>query len=113
MALSFRQFRYYKDNSSQNFPVGLTAASLISGDALNTYLPIQQIGIQALPGTKFYINGATNVTVVGSTGLVELDISNGGSISSIMFNRESLELISQNTEAYIILDIIYRQGEEG
>ena len=112
MSLSFKQFRYYKDNSDQNYPAGLTAASLVSGDAFNAYLPIQQIGIQALPGTKYYINGATNAAIVGSTGLFELDLSQGGYITALTFDNTSLGLISSNKEAYLIIDIIYKQGEE-
>jgi hypothetical protein len=37
-------------------------------------MPIVQLGIQSVPGTKFYLNGSNNPIIIGNTGIYELDL---------------------------------------
>ena len=75
MAKKVKQFRYYNNTSSNNYPSNIVNyRSLISGTAFSDFIPIYQLGIQSLPGTKFYLNGATNPIIIGNTGIYELDL---------------------------------------
>ena len=56
MAKHVMQFRYYEDNHTNNQPVELNAGQLVNGTVFAKYLPFTQLGIQALPGTRFYLN---------------------------------------------------------
>ena len=110
MVQNFKQFRYYNNNSSHNFPNGLTVNDLVSGECFKNYLPISQLGISALPGTKFYLNGSDTPVIIGFTGYFELDFSNIGTILSLEFDAQSLERIRINNSAYLLIDIVYLGG---
>ncbi len=113
MAKRVKQVRYYADGSGNNYPTvdGPTYRNLISGSAFSKYVPIVQLGIQSLPGTKFYINGANNPIIIGNTGIYELDLQGLTEISSLQFEASSIATISRNNGAYLIVDIIYEDGE--
>ena len=111
MRQRFKQYIYCNDNSLQNHPQGLKKADLISGNAFGE-INWSQIGVQAPPGTKFYINSANNPVIVGFTGLFELDLSNGGFIGALSFDSDSLDYISRNDSAILILDVAYWEGGE-
>lgn len=81
-----------------------------------------QIGIQGMPGTKFYLNGgrAHNYgVIIGKTGIYELNAQELGLlVKSLAFDGESIDRISRNPNACLIVDIIYsntgkntKQGE--
>lgn len=110
MVQKFKQIIYYNADSNFNFPTTLTVSDLESGAAFNAYLPLTQLGIRALPGTKFYINGSDTPVIVGFTGLFELDLTQGGVITSLTFDSESLNFIEQNNSAYLIVDMAYLGG---
>ena len=126
MANRIMQFRYYGDKgsnnqTSNNQPSDINASKLASGNIFSGYLPIIQLGIQTLPGTKFYLNNSSYPVVIGSTGIYELNINNAYSISNLCFEGSSLRhLIEYNEEdekdsraakGYIIIDIIYEKKE--
>lgn len=124
MAYKVKQFRYYNDKSSEvseskrNQPATLdgtttliTSDHYVSGDVFGKYFPVTQLGIQALPGTKFYLNEAVDPVIIGATGIYELDLTNGIQISKITFDRKSMEIIKNNDNAFLIVDIIYDDGE--
>ena len=124
MAYKVKQFRYYNDKSSEvteskrNQPTTLdgtttliTSDHYVSGDVFGKYFPVTQLGIQALPGTKFYLNEAVDPVIIGATGIYELDLTNGIQISKITFDRKSMEIIKNNDNAFLIVDIIYDDGE--
>lgn len=110
MAKNIMQFRYYGDNAKdKNQPTTLTRTGLQNGNAFESYLPIVQLGIQSLPGTKFYINGDDSIpsVVIGSTGIYELDLDGLSEITKLAFSAESLQRINDNDTAYLIVDMIY------
>ncbi len=114
MAKKVKQFRYYSDTSENNYPSEdgkkPTYRNLISGSVFSNYMPILQLGVQTLPGTKFYLNGSNNPIIIGSTGIYELDLQGLTEISSLQFDASSVGLIKNNQSAYLIIDIIYDDG---
>lgn len=104
MAYNFAQVRYNQDGSNMS---NTTAANMISGAAFSNYQSIFQLGIQAPPGTIFYINGSSNQIIVGSSGIFELDLLNKTAISSLRFDSKSIAFIQENNSSFIIVDILY------
>lgn len=119
MAKKVMQFRYYNDSSLENQPNrtsgisgAITKAKLTSGSIFSAYLPITQLGIQTVPGTKFYLNNADNPIIIGATGIYELDLEGLSEITAISFDASSITSISSNDSAYLIVDIVYNQDDE-
>lgn len=114
MAKQIRQFRYYQEaidgDNKVNQPSGLAQRELASGAAFKEYFPISQLGIQALPGTKFYLNNGPSV-IVGLTGTYELNLNGKAEINALRFDNESINATRLNDNAYIIVDIVYDDGE--
>ena len=122
------QYRYYGETSdnatahSRNMPVDLKMKDLASGTAFATRIPIYQLGIQAIPGTKVYIN-SPNVgkpIIIGKTGIFELDLNDQSVITSLRIDKQSVQTIrdinygdedNPTTEAYLLIDIIYEAEE--
>lgn len=102
MALRFQQFTYTADK--EEMVDGLKDGSLFSS------MSIQQLGIQALPGTKFYINGSNSPVLVGFSGLFNLDLTDQGEITELRFDLNSLKYI-KNTNSILIIDIAYTGGD--
>lgn len=113
MAMKFKQLRFYNysADTALNEPhlSGVEDGILkwYNGNAFTNYLPVSRIGIQAPPGTKFYLNGSSTPVKVGWTGLFELDLNQGGEITSLSFDTGSLNFINGNSNACILLDLIY------
>ena len=75
MAKHIMQFRYYGDNHIDNQPRGIIKEQLTqNGGIFTKYLPFTQLGIQTLPGSRFYLNNAESPIIVGSTGIYELEL---------------------------------------
>ena len=55
MARVVKQYRYYNTGNIKNQPINATKEQFISGLVFEnpTCFPVLQLGIQALPGTKF------------------------------------------------------------
>ncbi len=104
MARKIKQLKYYPNNTQASTA---TRESLRSGNAFRQYLPIIQLGIQTMPGVIFRLNGANNPIIVGSTGIYELNVSDGAAITSLNFDDSSLTMIDQNPTGYLIVDILY------
>lgn len=108
MARHIKQFRYYnKGDENRNSPVFITLGGLTSGRIFRDYLPISHLGIQALPGTKFYLNGNNYPVIVGHSGLYELNLGDNMRITSLSFDPESIQAIENNPNGYLIIDVIY------
>ena len=126
MAKKIAQFRFFGDSNSNfnsvdqdqiyhqmddNQPTSLTATDLASGEVFTDYIPIYQLGIQSQPGLKFNLNTNLDPIVVGASGMYELDLSDSSAVlTSLTFEKESLDLINSNPDGYLIIDIVY-QGE--
>lgn len=116
MARAIKQFRYYSEGDPRNQPIvtGNTEASssfltLCNGNVFknNNVYPILALGIQTLPGTKFYINGSPDPIIVGSTGIYELDVVDKAEIVNILFDSTSLLAIRDSDYGYLLVDILY------
>ena len=107
MAKRIGQIRYFGEKDKQNYPATINATRLRTGAAFTSVYPIVQLGIQTLPGTKFYVNNHTTPVVVGATGIYELDVDGLSHITDIQFDDKSLQMINGNSNAYIIIDYIY------
>lgn len=110
MAKKIQQIRYYP-NGTNVYPSTLTVTSLKSGSAFQPYLPIVQLGIQTLPGVIFRLNGANNKVIVGSTGIYEIDVTDGAQITNLAFDQASLDMIDASGSGYLIVDILYEKEE--
>ena len=119
MAKKIKQFRYYGENNENNQPltvVGNTGPrtmnylDFMNGNVFANYYPIVQLGIQAMPGTKFYLNNAIQPIIVGYTGIYELDLEGSIEISKLTFDRNSLEKINELNNGLLLVDIIYDDG---
>ena len=124
------QYRYYGESGqgstitphSRNMPSDLKMNDLASGSAFATRIPIYQLGIQAIPGTKVYIN-SPNVgkpIIIEKTGIFELDLNDQSVITSLRVDKASVQTIrdinyrdedNPTTEAYLLIDIIYESEE--
>ena len=69
-----------------------------------------KLGIQAPIGTKFVINGQT--LRIGATGIYELDLNGLSEITALSFDQKSVQAVSLNNNAYLIVDVIYEDGED-
>lgn len=110
-----KQFRYYNETDPKNAPqLGSDTTTLLDqykdGTVFSGVFPISQLGIQGLPGTKFYLNGSVHPIIIGASGIYDLDIKNGARITDLGFDGESLKRIKDNPNAYLIVDVLY--GEE-
>lgn len=125
MANRIKQFRYYNDTAdgvSKNQPsqvvgedgglIDTTYQHYVSGLVFGDNFPVLQLGIQALPGTKFKLNNAVDPIIVGLTGIYELDLVGQTEITAIQFDADSMVNINNNNNAYLIVDIIYDDGKE-
>lgn len=123
MGRNIMQFRYYgepvgnntniESKSYLNYPATLTAEQLISNgsNAFSLYTPILQLGVQGLPGTRFYINEASEPVTIGYSGVYELDIGTQMTIRTLRFDKNSLEVIENTQGAYLIVDILYDSSD--
>ena len=115
MAKQVRQFRYYNNitgTQTKNYPADLSLRHLVSGSAFSGCPHILQLGIQSLPGTKFYLNNSNNPVIIGSTGIYELDLNGLSEITALSFDQKSVQAVSSNNNAFLIVDVIYEDGED-
>lgn len=109
MNQTFSQIVFYSNGNNFNSP-GVTMEKLISGQAFEDFLPISQLGIQTIPGTKLFLNGNSNPVIVGFTGLLSIDLSMGGQINEIKFDETSIQNINDNLNAILIVDMAHLGG---
>ena len=112
-----KQFRYYGESSSFNTDLDkankLDKASLSNGGFLNNYTPVVKLGIQTIPGVKFYLNGSEEAIIIGNSGLFELDLEDRIQITGLRFSPRSIDLInSVEGSGRLIIDIVYEVTEE-
>lgn len=108
-----KQFRYYHSTSDNNYPTGYSSYSgmLVNGNIFDNLGPISHIGIQGVPGTKFYLNESQYPIEIGYTGIYELDLGGYGHIYAIRFDKTDLQTKYTNTNsARLFIDIVYEGG---
>ena len=117
MAKYLMQFRYYGNLSDgKNNPPDIKKNSLASGSYIITSKPnatsIASLGIQTLPGVKFYLNNSQiDPIIIGPSGIYELGIDENYEITGLQFDRKSIDSINANNGAYLIIDIVYNVEE--
>jgi hypothetical protein len=107
MARKLQQIRFSTGSTNP------TSSALVSGEAFKKYTAagIEQLGIQAIPGTKFFLNASPDPVIIGSTGIYELNLTNSVAITNLRFHRDSIETIqNSNGILSLLVDIIYREG---
>ena len=110
MAKKIKQFRYYAEGDPKNSPVA-SKDEYAKGTVFASVYPIAQLGIQALPGTQFFLNGSVKPITIGASGIYDLDIKNGARVTYLSFGNESMNRIAASDSSYLIVDVLY--GEEG
>lgn len=108
------QFRYYGAKNPKNVPANTEWIGADSNggevlDLLNSQgISAVKIGIQTLPGVKFYLNNLGNTgIIIDHTGVYELDLRNTTTtISTLYFDPESLARIEEIDNASIIVDVL-------
>lgn len=131
MARKIKQFRYYRENDPvNNYPTRIVENknedgeiisvehqslinidNLVTGAIFSEYMPAIQIGIQTIPGVKFNLNNSYSPIVVGFTGIYEINVEDLTEITSIRFDRDSINKINNNLNTYLYVDIVYEEGE--
>ena len=98
--------------SNQNYPaLSNYYGTLSSGNLFASHSGISHLGIQATPGTKFYLNNSAFPITIGFTGIYELELGGLGHIFSIRFDKTSLdEYDKADNEDRILIDIMYEGG---
>ena len=107
MAKRVKQFRFFSSTDTSHNTSNTTFQSLMSGNVFADVLPILQLGIQALPGTKFYVNSSTSPIVIGVTGVYEMSLQDNTQITSLSFDGNSLDTIANSSTGGLIIDITY------
>lgn len=123
MAKRIKQYRYYSDNNdgvTKNQPqqvlgedkvyYNVSYKHYVSGLVFGADFPVLQLGIQALPGTKFYLNNAVDPIVIGLTGIWEIDLDGQTEITAIQIDNQSIQNIRDNKNAFLIIDVVYDDG---
>lgn len=114
-----RQFRYYGSTSDKNEPegnswIGLTDDSARTKNLLTDYGSAVKIGIQTLPGIKFFLSNGSFRTgiIIDHTGVYELDLRNTNTtISELYFDVESIYRIDEVDNASLIVDVLYNSKD--
>lgn len=111
--IKIKQFRYggaTGQGASFNYPQNINYQSLLSGSAFAGYAHIKQLGIQAPPGSTFFVNGSGSPIIIGDSGVFELTLNGDLEISSIAFSAETLTRVEKSGSGYLIIDIMYEGG---
>lgn len=113
MAKRIKQFRFFSTTDTTHNTPNTNFQTLVSGNLFSDILPILQLGIQALPGTKFYVNSSTSPVIVGVTGVYEMNLQDNTQITSLSFDGNSLQAISNSSTGGLIIDVTYDNNNEG
>lgn len=107
-----RKAYQYRYTINDTYPEDLSPAKLVTGGIFAEKTPIYQLGIQALPGTKFYLNESQDPIIIGATGIYELDLHEKSTISALHFDPDSIRTINEAMSigtGYLIVDIVYEE----
>lgn len=106
-----KQYLYYgRNNGIDNAANTISFNELTSENNVFSGKQIIQLGIQAYPGLKFYLNGARSTedagVIIGPTGIYTINIDGESLITSLRFDADSLDN-SLILHGGVIIDIIY------
>lgn len=105
-----KQFRYYGESENKrkkNYPQSVTTYSnLKNGNIFKDLGVVTHIGVQASPGTQFYLNNSPHPFYIGATGIYELNLEGIGQITAIRFSQASLEAV-ENWDMGLLIDVLY------
>ena len=104
-----QQFRYYGKNDANNYPSKDLNGILTAGTLFKNYSKISHLGIQGVPGTRFYLNYSIYPIEIGLTGIYELDLGESGLIHAIKFDSTTLNTYDDNNNK-LLIDIVYEGG---
>lgn len=115
------QFRFYGFESNFNYPekliwVGSNNDNTRSVDLLSSVGAAVKIGIQTLPGVKFWISlgNLSDPIIIDHTGVYELDLRNTTTkIGSLFFDPKSLARVSEVDNASLIVDVLCNPQSTG
>lgn len=111
MASRVTQFRYYAEGNVNNYPE-LSWPNYCTQETFKKFSPITQLGIQTLPGTRIFLNSSLEPIIIGTSGIFELDVSSTTAvITGLRVEQQSMELIRDLPNGYIIIDMVY--GDQG
>ena len=106
MTNSFKQF-YYDGTKAVNCDKN----TLVNGNIF-AGLAVRKLGMQGLPGLKFYLNGSSTPALLGNNNIFEIDAMDSMPIISIKFEEDNLTaLIDNQPAAALIIDIIYAKED--
>lgn len=106
--MNFKQFKLSKENFSNDIDVTFDLTQFEDIKVKK----ITQLGIQGYPGMTFGFNEKSASILLGSTGLLDLDLNSIPlEISFIYFPEETIKVIRNNPNLYILIDVIYERGE--
>lgn len=107
-AINFYQITWGGDYNTVNVPADITREQLVNGTAFEPFYPITRLGIQAVPGTRFFINNDVYPLMIGPSGIWEIDASAGTLIRSLQLDNSSIDLnITAQSVPAIIIDMMY------
>lgn len=105
------QFRFEGFQNLNNYPAFSDYnAVLTEGNIFHDYGNVYQLGIQAPPGLRFYLNNSPHPITIGKTGIYELDLGAAGRINSVKFNPLDIDFFFEQNNNRLLIDIIYEEG---
>ena len=117
--IKMKQFRYYQENNPNNSfmedgKTPCTWSYFCISENFKEFAPINVLGIQTLPGTKFYLNSSMIPITIGQSGIFELDVTGtSATINNIRFEQGSMQKIRDNDSGFLIIDIAYEEQMGG
>ena len=108
MSKRFKQFVYGEDVTQEE----LIKDTFLQDKGVGN--SVLQLGIQGLPGTKFYLNGNLYPIILDASGVFYIEAKNGARISSLKFEEASINKIDsvKNDFAYLMIDVLIDEKEE-
>ena len=98
-----KQFRYYGNDIEKNAP--RQGDIFFKGNWFQDIGAVSHLGVQAMPGIRFYLNNSSSSISVVQTGIYELDLGDLGIIQSFKLDFSSFD--AKDLKYGIIVDVVY------
>lgn len=111
------QYCYYNDKMESTISGEASMTSrekLVNGTFFKENDKVQHIitlGVQTIPGVKFYVNHSIYPIIVDQSGLFYLNFEDKTYIYDLKFDNESINLINNNDNAYLIIDLVMEEED--